>query len=587
MAATADSDSSIRLDLWRRSARGVGVVALVFSAVVGVLITTDWMRAGQAQTVRSDRLGQVLAAARQTPTDNEAVALGRDMDQLARHAYFSSVTFRTTGTWLLVGGLLVAMTCLHFAARLGRRIADPRRFPPADQARADREARIALLAAGVGGVLLLACWGAGHGTKLPPVPVATPGAGPAMHPTNAAAAVSPPQPFPAAVSNWNCFRGPRWGVAWETNAPVAWDGRSGSGIVWRTPLTKVSASSPVVWNNTVYLTEADKVLREVVAFDGATGKELWRQSVTDGGPNDELPVTSEDGSPDDTHAGYAACTPACDEAGVYAAFGTGDLAAFSHAGKLLWQIYLRRPDKNKIYGHASSLWVQDGLICVQYDQKEDGRVLAVRAKTGEIAWEQERTADPSWCSPIVVPGADGRPVLVIGAPEKLDGFDLAKGTPLWSVPGVSGEVAPSPAYWDGHVIVAEEYAPMLCYQLAAQPKKVWEYGGRLPDVASPVAADGLVYVALSSGNVTCIDAANGQEVWKHDFPTGFYASPTVCGDRLYAFDREGTMRVLAAGRTFREIAASALHDGADATPAFAGSRIYLRTKNALWCVGAK
>jgi outer membrane protein assembly factor BamB len=570
--------NSARTDMWRRTARGVGAVALIFSLVVGVLLTADWMRAGQARTVRSDQLGALLARARQAP-DSTTVALAREMDRVARHAYFSSVAFHGAGVWMLVSGLLIAMGCLHFAARLGRRIEDPRCFAATDQARADREARVAMFVAGAGGLAALAAWALGSmPSATPPVPLPAASTGTVVAVAPALVPSAGSNNHAAAVFPWNSFRGPRCGVASGSNAPVAWDGAAGAGVLWRVALAKPGLSSPVLWDGTIFLTVADETNREIVAYSAATGVELWRHVVADGGNGEAVPNTSPD-------TGLGAATPACDETGVYAVFGTGDLVACSHDGKLLWQVYLRRPANS--YGHASSLWVEGGKICVQYDQSENGRVLVIDAKSGKTLWEQPRTQGPAWCSPVVVAGVDGSPMLLVNGAGVLTAFDLAAGKTLWEVEGVSGEVAPSPAFWNGRIMVANASARMVCYELAAKPVKVWEYMEVLPDVASPVAAAGLVFLALSSGQVACVDAKDGRELWMHDYSAGFYASPLVCGSRVYALDREGTMRIFAAERAFREIASCPLGDAADATPAFVDGRIYIRTRGALWCIGAK
>ena len=568
----ATTEQSPRITMWRQVARGVGGVAVIFSLVVGVLLTADWMRAGQAKTVRSDALTQVLAQARQTP-DVSTVALAREMDCVARHAYFSSVAFRCAGIWMLVAGLLIAVACLHLAARLGRRIHDPRRFPAADQARADREARLALLMAGVGGLLLLAVWALGSAPAAPPRAVSPAGA------TNIAVAAAKPVDASTVVAfQWNCFRGPRCGVSAWSNAPTAWDGRTGAGVLWHVSLAKPGISSPVLWGETIFLTVADEQAREVVAYSAANGSELWRQAVADGGKGDDLPQTSAD-------TGLGAPTAACDGAGVYAVFGTGDLVAFSHEGKRRWQVYLHRPVNT--YGHASSLVVAGGMVCVQYDQAEDGRVLAIDAQSGKTLWERKRTQGAAWCSPVVVAGADGKPLLLVNGLGVLSAYDLASGRELWNVEGVTGDVAPSPACWNGRILVANATARMVCYELAGKPAQQWEYADALPDVASPVAADGLAFLTASSGEIACVDAADGTGLWKHGYPQGFYASPIVCGNRVYALDRDGVMRIVAAERKFREIASCALGEAADATPAFADGRVYIRTRNTLWCVGAK
>ena len=578
-----------RLDMWRKTARGVGVVALIFSLVVGVLLVTDWLRAGQAKTVRSDALGQMLLQARQTP-DSGTVAQAREMDLVARHAYFSSVTFRSTGTWMLTFGLLVMVACCHVAARLGRKIEDPRRFPAQDLARADRDARLAMLVAGVLCLLLLPVWGLRVAATASPVAasntVAQAGSTNAAPAAPAASAqVAPAVPMAPVVKavaafQWNCFRGPRCGVAPGSNAPTVWNGKAGTGVLWQTPLAKAGVGSPVAGSGKIYLTSADEQVREVVAYDAATGRQLWRQEVADGGKaaGEALPQTSAD-------TGLAAPTAACDDAGVYAIFGTGDLVAYAPDGKLLWQVYLGRPDNT--YGHASSLLVDGGRLYVQYDQPEKGRVLAVDAAHGKTIWEKKRTQGAVWCSPVLVPGGDGRPVLLVNGQGALSAYEPDSGKELWSVDGVTGDVAPSAAWWNGRVFIAMASARMICYELAGKPVQKWEYAETLPDVASPVAADGLVYLATSAGQLACLDAADGKEVWKHDGPNGFYASPVICGSRVYALDREGVMHVLAAGRTFEELAASPLGDATDATPAFADGRIYVRTKSTLWCLGAK
>ena len=92
---------------------------------------------------------------------------------------------------------------------------------------------------------------------------------------------------------------------------------------------------------------------------------------------------------------------------------------------------------------------------------------------------------------------------------------------------------------------------------------------------------------LPNVQVTCVDAADGTVLWKHEYETGFYASLAVCGGRVYALDRDGVMHILAVERKFREVTTCPLGEAVDASPAFADGRIFFRTKDALWCVGKK
>ncbi|HOE60989.1 MAG TPA: hypothetical protein PK576_05030, partial [Kiritimatiellia bacterium] len=137
----------------RQSARGIGFVALVFSLTVAALLTADATRSGSAETVRAETLQRTLAASRTTPTDPDAVAFARELDRLARRAYFNSLTFRQTGMLLLAVGLILTAAGFGVAWRLTLLIPDPRTLGESDPARTDRMAVNAVLA--TGGVLLL------------------------------------------------------------------------------------------------------------------------------------------------------------------------------------------------------------------------------------------------------------------------------------------------------------------------------------------------------------------------------------------------------------------------------------------------
>jgi outer membrane protein assembly factor BamB len=568
----------------RQCARGVGTVALVFSLTVAALLTADAYRAGLAETVRSEVLAQALAQGRAAPQDAESVAFAREMDQLARRAYFNSLTFRQGGMALLVVGLLLTAGCFGLAWRLSLKIPDPRTLGGDDPARSDRLAVNAVLATGIvllGGATALQI---AHGRR-----VARP-ADRALRASLTNQALKPGEehvcpcrkgtPLAALEGQWPFLRGPSMsGRVAESNAPVAWSGATGQNIRWKTELKRGGASTPAVWGKRLFLTAGDAAARTVMAYDADTGTLLWSKDLPDGAKGAEpLPEVGED-------TGLAASSPACDEARVYAVFGTGDLAALDHAGNIVWQVYLGRP-KNT-YGHASSLVYRGEMLLVQWDQEEQARILALDKATGKTLWETPREVGMSWSTPLVMPLCD-KNVLLIHASKFTWGMELATGKKLWEVEAVSGEIAPSLA-WEGDVwLAANAYSKMAAFKLppAGEPQKLWEWeDGNLPDVASPVIADGLVYLVTDAGELLCHDLATGKQVWRKEFEDGFYASPVMAGDRLYVVDRvKGVFRVYAAGREGKELSANPLGDPVSATPAFAGGRIYARGHKYLWCV---
>jgi outer membrane protein assembly factor BamB len=388
-----------------------------------------------------------------------------------------------------------------------------------------------------------------------------------------ASRVAPARPGTAA--DWSCFRGPKCGVSSWDNAPAVWDGRSGAGVLWKTPLNMTGVSSPVLWGNRIYLSEGDENGRALLALDDANGAEVWRQAVADGGQGQPLPPVPD--------AGLALPTPACDADGVYVLFGTGDLAAFTHDGRPKWRLFLKRPEIG--YGYSSSPCVSHGLVFVQFDEINGGRVLAVDTATGKIRWEQPRSRGPSWCSPIIIPGPDGRPQLVVNANGSATGYDLA-GKMMWDVEGVNGQVTPSPAWWNGRVYLVNSGSRLICYRLSENPQAAWQATKYLSDVPSPVVVDGLLFVTGGGGQLACLDAATGGIVWTRKGPR-CYASLVTSGRRVYALCRDGTMQIVAAERAFRDLGTCVLGEGADATPALGDGRIYIRGRNHLWCMGTR
>ena len=568
----------------RQCARGVGFVALVFSLTVAALLAADMYRSGAAETVRSEVLAQSLAQGRAAPQDAKAVAFAREMDRLARRAYFNSLTFRQGGMALLVLGLLATAGCFGVAWRLSLLIPDPRSLGGNDPVRSDRLAVNAVLVTGIALVLAAAAMQAGYGRRSAVPADRTLRASlknPELKPGEAHVCPCRRGTAQAALAEqWPFLRGPSMsGRTTLTNLPVAWNGETGQRVRWNVVPARAGASSPVVWGHRLFLTSGDAVARTVMAHDADTGALLWKTDIPDGAKAGEpLPEVGED-------TGFAASSPACDESQVYAVFATGDVAALDHAGKIVWQVFLGRP-KNT-YGHASSLVYCGEMLIVQWDQEEKGRILALDKKTGKTLWETPRAAGMSWSTPVVMPQCD-KFVLLIHASQQTWGMELATGKKLWQVEAVGGEVAPSLA-WEGDTwLAATCYSKMAAFKLPPQgePQKLWESeDGNFPDVASPVIADGLVYFVTDAGEVVCCGLADGKTVWRKEFEDGFYASPVVADGKLYVVDRvKGVFHVYAAGREGKELSVNPMGDAVRATPAFAGGRIYVRGAKRLWCV---
>ncbi|MGQ9662524.1 MAG: outer membrane protein assembly factor BamB family protein, partial [Kiritimatiellia bacterium] len=168
----------------------------------------------------------------------------------------------------------------------------------------------------------------------------------------------------------------------------------------------------------------------------------------------------------------------------------------------------------------------------------------------------------------------------------LSSYDPTTGTELWRVECPGGEVAPSPVYAEGTVFAAQESVACVAVSIANdEPNVTWRYDEYLPDVASPLATPQYVFLATSRGVIVCLDAQKGTELWRHEFGEGFYASPILVGNLVYALDRKGIMRIFEAAPTFKEKGNPTLSEPAVATPAFVENRIFVRTEKNLYCIG--
>lgn len=367
------------------------------------------------------------------------------------------------------------------------------------------------------------------------------------------------------------------GVSPHKNLPVTWDPATGTHIIWKVSLKKKGNNSPVIWGDRLFLAVADASGKEILCYDRHSGTLLWKKEVKNvtGSPGQFPKVT------DDT--GLSAPTLATDGLGVYAIFADGDIICVDMSGKEIWSRNLGLPDNH--YGHSSSLLYWQKKLMVQYDTNRGGKVMALDCFTGNTIWETDRNAKISWASPILA-SVGGRFQLILSADPIVAGYDPDSGRELWSVDCMMGEVGPSPAFGSGLVFAANEYAKLVAIRPGPPSATVvWEADEYLPEVASPVAADGLLFIATSYGVLAVFDTKTGEKYWEHESRSGFYASPLVADGKLFALDMEGVMHIFQISKEKILISEPELGEKTVATPAFASGRIYLRGEENLYCIG--
>jgi outer membrane protein assembly factor BamB len=410
------------------------------------------------------------------------------------------------------------------------------------------------------------------------------------------------------AAQWPSFRGPAAaGVADGANLPDIWNGEKGLNIKWKTPIPGLAHSSPIVWDDRIFVTTAvssrsgatfkrglygegtaseDNSVHQwkVLCLDRKSGKFLWERTAYEGVPKEKRHIKST----------YASSTPATDGRVVVALFGSQGLYAYDMNGKPLWSKDLGRinagaydlPDYE--WGTASSPILYGDLVIVQCDQQKGSFLLAADAKTGATVWKTERDELPSWATPNVFT-SEGRAEIVTNAPNRIRGYDPKTGKELWQLGGSSKITAPTPVFTKDMMFVASGRRPEApIFALRPGGQVVWQKQQRGSYMPTPIVYGQYFYVLGNAGILDCYDVVTGAEIYRERIPhqgSGFSASPVAADGKLYLSSEDGDMFVVQAGKAFKVLATCPMGEALMATPALAGGLMYVRGESHLFAIG--
>ncbi len=410
---------------------------------------------------------------------------------------------------------------------------------------------------------------------------------------------------------WPGFRGPlSTGVAPLADPPIEWSEKKN--IKWKTEIPGKGHSSPVVWNDRIFLTAAipiGKSLDEpkysgrpgahnnlpvkqsqrfvVICVDRKGGGILWEKTLTELLPHEG---GHESGS-------LASASPVVDAKHVFAFFGSHGLFCLDHDGEVIWKTDMG--DQFTKHGHgegASPALFQDTLV-VNWDHEEESFVVAFEKSTGKMKWKKSRDEGTSWATPIVLEN-EGRAQVIVSGTKAIRSYDLETGEVIWQCSGLADNVVASPVAEPGYVYAASSYTfqSMLAIKLAGakgditgnKANVIWERRKRTSYVPSPLLYDGVLYfLGHYQGVLSRVIGKTGAE------PSGpfrlpglheIYASPVAAAGRVYILDRSGVMLVMKHAQQPEPLSVNKLDDRFSATPALVGREIFLRGETFLYCI---
>jgi outer membrane protein assembly factor BamB len=549
--------------------KGISLAAAVFTLVVAFTMIFSLIQLKTINPLDSPALLSVKEQFDKDPDNKDKAEQVRAMDLMARKAYFSSRWQVETGSYLLLAGAVVFVLFRRLISGNEKPARSLRPDRPDINSERIRNRLYLVISAGV--VTIIAVISSiVLRTELP-----APGRSASLS-EDAEPGVALTELNRPGNVNYPFFRGEgSRGIAGGTGFPTEWNGTEGRNIKWKIAVPKPGQNSPVIWGDRLFLTGAVNSECEVYCIDKNIGEILWTGTAT-GFPGSSAAVPESD-----SDAGMAVPTAAVSENVVCAIFGNGNLVCFDHDGKLKWAKNIGVPVST--YAYSASLVIFNKLLLVQYDSQDKITLSGYELNTGDQKWETPRPGRPVNSSPVLAT-FDGQTQILINGNPNVSSYDPVEGTELWSLPGVSGDVATSLAINSTMVYAVADYFNIVALKPGSNRSTVWEDNTFTPDVSSPVADDNFLFVSTGNGDAACYNSQTGDTLWSHYFEEPFYASPIICDKKVWMLDRTGTMHIVEAGSAFKLISTSPLGEKTDCTPAFSEKKIYLRGKANLYCI---
>jgi len=401
-----------------------------------------------------------------------------------------------------------------------------------------------------------------------------------------------------AAENWPAWRGPSGnGVATGKQPPLDLAGK----LLWKAELPGRGCSTPIIWENRLFVTSPIDDQDGLLAFDSA-GKELWRKTFGPLTPGRGQRVGSSANS-----------SPVTNGEVIVAYFKSGTVACLDLEGKPVWQINLQQR-----YGKDTLWWDQGtspvfaaGRVVIAVMQTDgESYLVSLDPKTGKEVWKTPRKyqtgkeSGDAYTTPAVVK-VDGIEMIVSWGADHLTAHDAANGKLLWECGGFNPKstgmqrVIASAVVVDKLALVPYNRGDALAaIRLDGQGDVseshwVWKDEEVGSDAVTPIISDGKVYVikdgGTQRGRLTCLDAKTGKHLWETKLPKAvqvYFSSPLLVGDRFFCVREDGMVisgQIKDTGLT--DVKTHPLEEGVIASPISVNGRLYIRSDKHLFCFG--
>jgi len=417
---------------------------------------------------------------------------------------------------------------------------------------------------------------------------------------------------------WPSFRGP-WACGYIDNAktPTTWSIDSSTNIKWKTPIPGLGHSSPVIWENHLFVTTAcsenkDESLKvglygdidmaddsgvlefKIYCLDKTNGRIIWERVAHKGIPKSKR----------HTKSSQANCTPATDGKHLVVLFGSEGLFCYDLQGNLLWKkdLGVMNPgpfsEPGVEWGHASSPIIFKNFVIIQCDKSVNSYLAAFNIEDGSQIWRTSRDEVSTWGTPTVYT-KDGKSQIIVNGYKHMGGYELETGKEVWKMNGGGDAPSTTPAVAHNLIFICNahgKFSPIYAVKpeatgditLDTDSTKnkyiVWSIKRGGAYMASPLIYGDYLYNLRNNGELTCFNAKTGDLKYKENLKDAFTASGIAADGKIYYSSEKGIIYVIDAGSEYKLLAMNIMNDICMASPAISENTIFFRTQHSLIAV---
>ncbi len=396
----------------------------------------------------------------------------------------------------------------------------------------------------------------------------------------------------ALADNWSHWRGPgSAGVGPDGTFPTKWS--KTENVVWKVDLPGRGSSTPIVWEDYIFVTCGSDANNALLCFD-RQGNKRWEKTF------------GRERAGKNRKASGSNPSPVTDGQRVWVYFKSGDFACVDFDGNVVWQKNLQAD-----YGEDTLWWdlgtspvLTKEFVVVACMQEGPSYLAGFDRQSGEVVWKVDRLfntpieSDQSYTTPVVLSEGGEETIIVLGA-DHVTAHDATSGEELWRVglnpkQGENFRSIASPVVIDELLIAPYARGDTLtAIRLGGRgdvtgSHVAWVQEDAASDVPTPAVADGKIYVCRDRGEVLCLDAQTGEKLWGQRMErnrTAYSSSPMLAGGHLYVTREDGKTFVLDVNNGGKLVATNELDEQTVATPVFADGKILIRTMESLYCIG--